>query len=382
MSDLQYTEQRENALFASWKFDNSEEDYNAIIEVLNKEFRSFGEGLACTLEQKAKKRIEDPALYLEELCEAAGVSIQEIGSRNTIKTWFAGGARPKKGEASRKKLFAFAFALKLNPTETAELFHKVYLDRAFNHRSYNELIYYYCLNNGLSFAHAEELIKRVSFCLDANAGQTVMTSYIAEEAALLHSDLELMEFIQANGHNFAINSRSAKEALLRIKQLALSAAQEEQFSSGADSLSYRRDRTSDSFLYTIITERSVAGPRGTITLPFQNTVFPKEIKTNFPQVKSLSGESNSFEELRKTIILLFSYFFWRKAFSSNLTDYYDDYCDQLNDLLFRSQLPELYYGNPFDWMFLYCTFVGAERALDVFRGILSEVLDEKDSLSV
>lgn len=379
---MQYTEQRGNALFESWQLDNSEEDYNAVIEVLNKEFRSFGEGLLCTMEQKSGKRVEDPALYLEELCKTAGVSIQEIGSRNTIKSWFAGGPRPKKGEASRKKLFAFAFALKLNPAETAELFQKVYLDRAFNHRSYIELIYYYCLNNGLSFEHAEKLIKSVSLSLDADAGQTVMTSYIAEEAALLHSDLELMEFIQANGHNFAINSRSAKEALLHIKQQALSEAQKEHFSSGADSLSYGRDRTSDSFLYTIITERSAAGPRGTITIPFQSTILPKEIKTNFPQVKSLSGESESFEELRKTIILLFSYFFWRKAFTSNLIDCYDDYCDQLNDLLFRSQLPELYYGNPFDWMFLYCTYVGAERALDVFRGILSEVLDEKDSLSV
>ena len=369
-------------MFESWQLDNSEEDYNAVIEVLNKEFRSFGEGLLCTMEQKSGKRVEDPALYLEGLCKTAGVSIQEIGSRNTIKSWFAGGARPKKGEASRKKLFAFAFALKLNPTETAELFHKVYLDRAFNHRNYRELIYYYCLNNGLSFEHAEKLINSISLSLDANTGQTVMTSYIAEEAALLHSDLELMEFIQANGHNFAINSRSAKEALLHIKQQALSEAQKEHFSSGADSLSYGRDRTSDSFLYTIITERSAAGPRGTITIPFQSAILPKEIKTNFPQVKSLSGESESFEELRKTIILLFSYFFWRKAFTSNLIDCYDDYCDQLNDLLFRSQLPELYYGNPFDWMFLYCTYVGAENALDKFRGILSEVLDEDDSPSV
>ena len=262
------------------------------------------------------------------------------------------------------------------------LFQKVYLDRAFNHRSYKELIYYYCLNNNLPFEHAEKLIKSVSLSLDADAGQTVLTSFIAEEAASLHSDLALMEFIQTNGHNFAINCRSAKEALLRIKEQALSEAQAEHFSSGTDALSYGRDRTSDSFLYTIITERSAAGPRGTITIPFQNTTFPKEIKTNFPQVKSLSGESDSFEELRKTIILLFSYYIWRKACSSNLTDYYDDYCDQLNDLLFRSQLPELYYGNPFDWMFLYCTYVGAENALDKFRGILSEVLDEDDSPSV
>ena len=186
---MQYTEQRENALFESWKFDNAEEDYNAVIEVLNREFRSFGEGLLYTMEEKAGKRVDNPVIYLESLCKAAGVSMQQIGSRNTIKSWFSGGPRPKKSEASRKKLFAFAFVLKLDPAETAEVFQKVYLDRAFNHRSYEELIYYYCLNNSLSFEHAEDLIRRVSLTLNTDAGQTVMTSYIAEEAALLHSDV-------------------------------------------------------------------------------------------------------------------------------------------------------------------------------------------------
>ena len=56
---------------------------------------------------------------------------------------------------------------------------------------------------------------------------------------------------------------------------------------------------------------------------------------------------------------------------------YDDYISQLDALLSETNLPLLYYGNPFDWLFMYCT--ATAQPLDTFQGILAEVLEEADA---
>lgn len=371
---MQYTSQMESILFSSWD-DTGTEDYQNVLNVLQTDFRSFGEGLLDILSKKAKEKVTNPLEYLKAMCVEADVDISDIGSANSLKSWFSGGPRPKKGDDSRDKMFTLAFALKLTAAETADLFHKVYLDRAFNQRNYKEVIYYYCINHQLSFSHAKHLISKVEFDL-TSCDKTVYTAKLIEETSALNDDTALIAYINSHAHNFAINTKSAKVELNNQKEKALRFAQLEADSTWDKSLYYGANRTSDSFLYEIITERSVSGDKGTVTLPFRNADLPKEIKNNFPQVKSLSDKVDSYEELRKAIILLFSYSFWREATSQNAYDIFDDYIDQLNDLLIRANLPELYYGNPYDWMFLYCTY--ADNPLDTFRGILSAALDTEE----
>ena len=143
-----YTEQMENALFQQWdSFDDYNEDYTELIDVLNSDdsFRSFGDGLIVFLQKRKLELTADSAIkYIDELCSQKGVNVGDIASTNTLKSWFKGGPRPKKGEDSRRSMFALAFTLKLTPAETAELFHKAYLDRAFDYRNANEIIYYFC----------------------------------------------------------------------------------------------------------------------------------------------------------------------------------------------------------------------------------------------
>ena len=51
----------------------------------------------------------------------------------------------------------------------------------------------------------------------------------------------------------------------------------------------------------------------------------------------------------------------------------DDYIAEMNAVLNECGFSELYMGNPFDWMFLYCTL--EDNPLDTFRGLLAEALD-------
>ena len=142
---MSYTERMEDALFQQWDvLDDYNEDYQSLITALNSEgfFRTFGDGLLFFLGQKNPGLKEESAIaYIRECCAAVEVSQSEIGSINTLKSWFSGGPRPKKGEESRYSMFALAFALQLTPLETADLFHKVYLDRAFDYRNEKEIIF-------------------------------------------------------------------------------------------------------------------------------------------------------------------------------------------------------------------------------------------------
>ena len=52
----------------------------------------------------------------------------------------------------------------------------------------------------------------------------------------------------------------------------------------------------------------------------------------------------------------------------------DDYISEMNTILIDSGFSPMYYGNPYDWMFLYCSlFV---RPLDTFRDLIAEALEE------
>ena len=149
--DISYTEQMEEALWQKWS-DYDTDEYASTIEFLNAEdgFRSFGDGLVALMQKKDQSMDHEKAIiHLTACCKKNGVDKREISSTNPLKSWFRGGPRPKKGEDARDAMFALAFALEFTPDETAELFHKVYLDRAFNFRNEKELVYYFCLANKL-----------------------------------------------------------------------------------------------------------------------------------------------------------------------------------------------------------------------------------------
>ena len=113
-----YTQRMENALFQQWdKFDDYNEDYSSLIEQLNSEdsFRSFGDGLLCFLQRRQPELAAETAIkFIEGVCKKTGVAKSDIASANTLKSWFKGGPRPKKGDDSRKSMFALALNSLIN----------------------------------------------------------------------------------------------------------------------------------------------------------------------------------------------------------------------------------------------------------------------------
>lgn len=394
---MKYTEQR---VISFWNSDPDSDDIQLVLEMLNSEFRTFGDALVAIMQAKLGAPIEKPIEHIIQCCQRRNVPLNAVASMGTLRNWFAGKPRPKKSDENRNKMFALAFALNLSVDETQELFHKAYLDRAFNQRNYRELIYYYCISHGLSYSTAESLIAQVNLQSGSNSDATIFTRQILQDASSLAEADDLLAYIHSHSHNFTMQYQSAKRIVTDLKAEALLCAQEyaKQLQARMHSASidirqdaqrewreyfHSMDISSDSFLYATITGQRVNGDsrkKGTTTLPIANAELPKEIKNNFPQVKSLASQLDSFEELRKVIILLFSYEFWYKTQKHNFDneEKYDHYTAQLDALLMEANLSPLYYGNPFDWLFMYCT--AAQQPLDMFHDILSDVLDAADDV--
>ena len=370
-----YTRQMENALFQQWDaFDDYNEDYTELIDVLNSEdsFRSFGDGLLVFLQRRNPELEADSAVkYIDELCTKSGVSVGDIASTNTLKSWFKGGPRPKKGEDSRRSIFALAFALQLTPNETAELFHKVYLDRAFDYRNANEIIYYFCLNNKKTWADANHLIASVKESDISVNDNTVYTLQIKTDIETLKDEAALIAYISRHGHNLEKKNVTAINTVKKLLVDANAKAKEESEHEEYTDVFRGSDKNSNNFTYEVITNLSVSGDKGTKTL-FKNARLPKEIKNRFPEAVTLSKKDPTYEELRKLIILLFSYCYWYDVQCKNEIIELDDYIEEINVHLNESGFSLIYYGNPYDWMFLYCAL--SERPLDTFRGLIADVL--------
>lgn len=390
---MQYTEKMENMIFEMWG-DESDDLSEDVISFLNDEsmFRSFGEGLAEVIKKKISDESINPKEYLKKINKEQG----NLLNRNTIENWFTSN-RPKKGEQSREHMYIISFLLRLNVEETCYLFQKVYYDKAFNLRSVKEFIYFYCIKNELSYEYAQSLLSKVDLDGGKQPEGTVYTKAIKSDVEMIKKDSELKRYIENHPHNFQISSVSAlevKNKLLdellpseedrlalknhRINKKASYIAQEVFLSYSSTDLDREnglldknKSITSISTMLDIILGINMVKAQEESNLSiFKSANLPQEIMNRFPTKHTFSKEQPSFEELRKMIILLFSYKFWFQKQYGDIESDIDDYQTQLDSLLFESNLPTLYYGNPYDWMFLYCSM--NERPLDLFRDIMAE----------
>ena len=96
--------------------------------------------------------------------------------------------------------------------------------------------------------------------------------------------------------------------------------------------------------------------------------------------KILSGGNADYERIRKLLILLEFYAFWADKVVT--TGYAKETRDRVRDAdkclslinkyLIDSGYPELYYGNPYDWIFMWA--LNSDRPLEEFRYYMGEVL--------
>lgn len=378
--DETYTKRLEIEIWNMAEEIDKNEDFSKVIEFLNSKegFQPFGKRLASFIAKKLYLDSTDRKTLvqaLNEACGNTGVDLSEIASDGTLRNWFDKGTSRKKDDDTRQHMFALAFVLRLSVDDTKKLFHKIFLDRAFNYSNEKEVIYYFCLKNNKTWADAKRMIAEVESMTIDTSDHTQLTNVIVQNVDTMSDEKVLLEYIRENEHNFEKNSVMAQRTLKKYLSKAKPFAKEEIEKAKEYDPKYYQGKwksLSTNALYEIIIGASITGSKGTKTV-FNNSILPKEIKNRFPEAATFGKKNLTAEEYRKAIIMLFSYCFWYQAQSSDKNFEFDDYFDALNGILNDCNFSQIYYGNPYDWMFSFCAL--SERSLDTFRGLLAEVLD-------
>ena len=407
--DVSYTKYIE---YNMWSYiDNLDEEmeYASFINFLNSdEFRSFGEGIAYLIKKKdeaAEITADNLGKYLKAKCEENGISLSDIGSRNTFKAWFDG-SRPDKKAANREKLFSLAFALKLDIEEVKYLFHNVYLDRAFDYRNYKETVYYYCIANGYDYAHANDIIRAIEEN-NKDSQDGMCTKAISREIEAVKTDEELVDWICKRWNNFQYNNKTAIENFKELFDSAKKLVDREytMYPESFDKPSSVRENTT-TFMYSVILNCFSEKADSKFNSVFENkTNINSEIKTNFPSINSLceiarkvnTGSSDkNYDELRKNIILLKFYTFFENAllelgnkygrdndseeYRRDMFVYREKFIEETNDRLSDCGMCELYVANPYDLLFVVCAY--DMNPVDTLRGIIAEIKYPEENMSL
>ena len=150
------------------------------------------------------------------------------GKKNNVHISRADGRRWVKDEVSckRHKLFQISFALEMTIEETNMFLTKILCEQGYNFRNEEEIIYYFCRKNNISYNRATELIEIASNMEDNKKleNKDIYTKHFKKEVETINREEELLDYIKKNKHNFKGFSKTAKDKFIEALNTALELA--------------------------------------------------------------------------------------------------------------------------------------------------------------
>ena len=376
-----------------WEDDNFIEELLQVVQL----FRPFSAAITEFISEHGYEGdpcdIDARVAFIRTVFSKAGMD-----APREIREWFAAGQPVR-----RDTVFQICFAFGLNGTQTDDFFRRIYTkERSFNCHLMQEAIYYFCLNHGLSWADALDLQAQVPPAgKDAAGGDVVYTGSIIAELNTLESKEDLIVWLNENADRFeGYGNVTAYETIRRLWRQAAgpdgllvrergrmssilddeAAGVRSRFRVGSDGA-----RPYDAYLAILQLDRQDVRKLGT-----DRSIKPileklhDDAKDSFPDRQGieliLRGEHVSYERVRKWLVLLTFYTFWaKKALDRDTYEAEPEDADRciasMNHHLISSGYPELYVGNPYDWIFFYAA--KNDEPLFVFRYIWNELLTGK-----
>lgn len=382
-------------------YDISPEDENYKQELLDvvKSFRTFDAALDEFIVQKGYSGdiadVDAKVKFIKAKFDKAGIPIET----RILRSWFQKHTQADKREIAIK--FCFAFQLTLE--QTRDFFRRVYLQRNLDCHSIQEAISYYCISHSLTYSEAQALIAKAPSQdgkgpVDLNA-DVLYTGTIIRELDRFQSPEELLAFLTENSGQFGYNNATAKKYINGLWQRIAGenglADREIRRRFPKETLSDKARSVWDIYLQIFglldfeeidrkvrVIVAPLAGDRTFQTILEENELIHPIVRKCFPDRQGLEdiikGKYRSDEVVRKTLILLAFYRFWADLF---LKDTASEYAAKpkdaqrciasINRLLLDASYPELYEGNPYDWIFLLAA--QDEYPLEAFRFFMREV---------
>jgi hypothetical protein len=324
----------------------------------------------------------------------------------------------KNERLSADKGIELCFAFGLSLSETQEFFRKILLIRGLDLHTINGISYYFCLKNNFTFDEASRIISEIKSVSadDKDITEIFYTSRIKDDVDGFKSSDELIAYLNENISQFKKNNRTARKNILflwkdlisekngknlleREREILSKYAYENSEDWGSINLEYRADAISyqtylQFFGYDLSKGRKIQkafNKERTINdILKDNEFFRIEAEKEFPTRSSLinifEDKNVKNETYRKWLILLSFYRFWVKEVVNTTGDegYFeaekDDNLRSIEDMnryLIESGYPELYAGNPYDWIFMYSNM--SADPLSTFRQIFGIIYENKEA---
>ena len=425
---VQYTELL-NAKVETLSMDDDDFEENLIgVATL---FRGFDEALTSFMEEHGYKGdLADASAKAQFLCEKFMTA--NINLPRDFKEWFT----PNK-KITRKTAFQICFAFNLDVDETNKFFRCVQFERGFDCHTINEVVYYFCMRNGLSYSEAQEMIDRIAMPKKVKSipdREILYTGTIIDNINSINSKEELIQYINDNINDFQYNNATAIKYIqelwneiskadgLAVKEGAIidktynrfedrhrkgvtdtrstevitaEIRQQEQEVKPYDYVVADSDASTWIIFSQIIglanyqeTEYATKHDRSLSSVLSENKLMPLKADYCFPSRQNIDkiirGNLVGDDEIiRKMLIFLVFYSHWAKLIISKNDAFYlakfsdSDRClETINARLLDAGYPELYAGNPYDWLFMWA--LNNENPLIAFRHYMGEVLTVKE----
>lgn len=394
-------------------------------------FRGFDEALTDFIEVHGYTGdltdVPAKAQFLREKFKAANVK-----PPRDFKEWFV----PNK-KFSRKTAFQICFAFGLGVDETNDFFRCVQFERSFDCHTISEAVYYFCMRNGLSYTEAQEIIDRIPVPKKVKTipnHEVLYTGTIIEYINGIDDKEKLIQYIIDNINDFQYNNATAikyiQELWSEISKTDGLAAQEgtiidRTYNRFEDR--HRKGVTDTRSTEVIVAEIRqqeqeikpydyvVAGTDASTWIIFaqiiglanyqeneyatkynrsltsvlsENKLMPLKADYCFPSRQNIDklirGDLVGDDEIiRKMLIFLIFYTYWAKLITSKNDAFYSakfsdsERClDTINAYLLDAGYPDLYEGNPYDWLFKWA--LNDENPLIAFRHYMGEVFAVKE----
>lgn len=384
-------------------------DYSAALAEVVSMFRNFDEALDTFLIGHGytgdRQDIDGKTAFIKSRFEQ-----KEIPLPRNIRKWYTEHKRIKKETAIR---ICFAFGLTVEESE--DFMRRICLLRGFDCHKAEEVICFYAISNRLDYAEAQKILERAPRpnTKRLDFGQEVLyTASIVAAVRRFRNPEELIRYISGNIEQFGYNNATAyryirmmweeisgEEGLAAKEKKKLYRAFDDmdleikQARSGEPEARRRAGSVRTSLWEIYLQILGLSGDRiakldtdrSLKPILRDNELLHAWAEDSFPSrgglEKILNGEHASEQLVHKTIILLVFYRFWVKAALKR-----DDYqarggdtgrciCE-INRYLLDTGYPQLYPGDPFDWLVLHA--VENEFPLLVFRDFMRELFYVKE----
>lgn len=394
-------------------------------------FRGFDEALTVFIEEHGYTGVltdvPAKAQFLREKFKASNVK-----PPRDFKAWFV----PNK-KIARKTAFQICFAFNLDVDETNDFFRCVQFERGFDCHTVTEAVYYFCMRNGLSYLEAQEIIDRIPVPKKVKAipnREVLYTGTIIEYINGIDDKETLIKYIKDNINDFQYNNATAikyiqdfwtkisktdglaaKEGFIiertynrfedrdrkgvtdtrSTEVITAEIRQQEQEVKPYDYVVAGSDASTWIIFSQIIglanyqeSEYAAKHDRSLSSILSENKLMPLKADYCFPSRQNIDklirGDLVGDDEIiRKMLIFLVFYAYWADIIIKQNDALYlakhsdSERClDTINNRLLNAGYPELYAGNPYDWLFMWA--LNDENPLIAFRHYMGEVFAVKE----